>query len=210
MPKAGLTHDTVVREAAHVADEVGWENLTLAVVAQRLGVSMPGLYKHIGSIDGLRHDVAVLALSSLATHLAQSTQDLTGTEALRALAHGYRSFVQRHPGLYAAAMKAPSWIDADHSAAARSVLQAIHATLDGYGLTGREAADAVRAVRACLHGFATLEASGSFGAPLDIDRSYRHLVDALDASLKQWPGAGEAGPAPRRHVLLGTSHNEEA
>lgn len=209
MPKAGLTHDSVVREAAHVADEVGWENLTLAVVAQRLGVSMPGLYKHIGSIDGLRHDVAVLALSSLAAHLSEATKDLTGTEALRALANAYRSFVQRHPGLYAAAMKAPSWIDAEHSAAARSVLQAVYSTLEGYALGGREAADAVRAIRATLHGFATLEASGGFGAPLDIDRSYRHLVEALDGSLKQWPASGEGGLAPRRRLLLGASRDED-
>ncbi|HET9059976.1 MAG TPA: WHG domain-containing protein [Acidimicrobiales bacterium] len=214
MPKAGLTHDTVVREAAHVADEVGWENLTLAVVAQRLGVSMPGLYKHIGSIDGLRHDVAVLALSSLAAHISEATRDLTGTEALHALASAYRSFVQRHPGLYAAAMKAPSWIDAEHSAAARSVLQALYGTLEGYSLGGREAADAVRAVRATLHGFSTLEASGGFGAPLDIDRSYGHLIEALDGSLKRWPSSGEPspgnrGPAPRRGLLLGTSRKQD-
>ena len=196
MPRAGLTHQSVVREGAQVADDLGWDHLTLAVVAQRLGVSMPGLYKHIGSVDGLRHDVAVYALTTMAERLESATAGLSGPEALRALAQAYRSFVQRHPGLYTAAMRAPSWIDAEHSSAARSVLRAAYSSLEGYGLIGRDAADAVRAVRAALHGFTTLESSGGFGTPLDLDRSYQHMVDALDGALAHWPRHGP--PAARQ------------
>ncbi len=187
MPSSPLTHQAVVREGAQVADDVGWEHLTLAVVAKRLGVSMPGLYKHIGSIEGLRHDVAVYALGSFAERLAAATEGRSGPDALRSLAGAYRSFVQRHPGLYAAAMKSPSWADPERSAAARSVLRTAYTALEGYGLTGRDASDAVRAVRAALHGFTTMEASGAFGAPLDLDRSFQRLVEALERSLATWP-----------------------
>jgi len=192
MPKAGLSHDLVVQEAAQVSDDVGWENLTLAVVAQRLGVSMPALYKHIGSLEGLRHDVGVLALTELADTMAQAVSSTSGPEALFALAHAYRAYGQRHPGRYLATLRAPSWIDAEHSSAARAVLRVAYATLEGYGLSGREAADAVRAVRATLHGFISLEGSGGFGAPLDLDRSFRRLIEGLDHSLAQWSAAATA------------------
>ena len=42
MPRAGLTTQRVITEAATVADEVGLDRLTLAAVAQRCGVSLPG------------------------------------------------------------------------------------------------------------------------------------------------------------------------
>jgi AcrR family transcriptional regulator len=189
LPKAGLSHDLVVREAAQVADDVGWENLTLAVVAQRLGVSMPALYKHIGSLEGLRHDVAVLALMEMADSMTAAVKGTSGQEALFALAQAYRTYGQRHPGRYMATVRAPSWIDAEHSSAARSVLRVAYTTLEGYGLAGRDAADAVRAVRATLHGFVSLEAGGGFGTPADLDRSYRRLVEGLDATLAHWAPA---------------------
>lgn len=192
MPRAGLSHDLVVREAAQVADDVGWENLTLAVVAQRLGVSMPALYKHIGSLEGLRHDVAVLALTELAEHLAEAVKGSSGQDALFALAHAYRAYGQRHPGRYAASVRAPSWIDAEHSAAARGVLRVAYTTLEGYGLSGRDAADAVRAMRATFHGWISLEASGGFGTPLDLDRSYRRLIEGFDQTLAHWSSLAPA------------------
>jgi len=195
MPRAGLTHDLVVGQAAQVADDLGWENLTLAAVAQRLGVSLPALYKHIGSLDGLRHDVAVLALTELAEVLTRAADGLSGQSALASLADAFRSFCQRHPGRYVATLNAPSWVDAEHSAAARSVLRAIYSTLEGYGLTGRDAADGVRSVRSVLHGFVSLETSGGFGTTPDLDRSFQRLVEGLDNLLSQWarqprPGIG--------------------
>ena len=197
MPKAGLSHDLVVREAAQVSDDVGWENLTLNVVAKRLGVSMPALYKHIGSLEGLRHDVAVLALNELASAMNGAVVGIAGQEALFAMARAYRAYGQRHPGRYSASVRAPSWIDAEHSAAARNVLRVAYTTLEAYGLAGRDAADAVRAVRATLHGFVSLETGGGFGIPADLDRSFRRLVDGLDATLTHWVPAGHAAePVP--------------
>lgn len=42
MPKVGLTREKAVEQAAAVADEAGVDHLTLAAVAQRRGVSLPG------------------------------------------------------------------------------------------------------------------------------------------------------------------------
>ncbi|MFI5081619.1 MAG: hypothetical protein ACHQCE_11145, partial [Streptosporangiales bacterium] len=42
MPRAGLTPERIIWQAATVADEVGLDRLTLAAVAQRCGDSLPG------------------------------------------------------------------------------------------------------------------------------------------------------------------------
>jgi len=59
----------------------------------------------------------------------------------------------------------------------------VRATLRGYGLEDDDAVHAARIVRAALHGFATLEAGGGFGIPLDIDESFARLVAVLDDGL---------------------------
>ena len=63
MPRAGLTGDDVVAAAAALADEVGFAGLTMGLLADRLGVRTPSLYKHVSSLADLQHRVATLALS---------------------------------------------------------------------------------------------------------------------------------------------------
>ena len=65
MPRAGLTPERIISEAATVADEVGLDRLTLAAVAQRCGVSLPGLYKHVSGLEEVRHGIALLAVREL-------------------------------------------------------------------------------------------------------------------------------------------------
>ncbi|HEY5183521.1 MAG TPA: TetR-like C-terminal domain-containing protein [Actinomycetes bacterium] len=190
MPRAGLSHDIVVHEAADVADVTGWEHLSLAAVAARFGVKLPSLYKHISWLDGLRRDVAVLATRELGATLSAAAVGRAGGDALRAVAEAYRGFGRAHPGRYAATVRSPAAGDGEHLAAAGSVLRVVLAVLAGYGLNGDDAVDATRAVRAGLHGFVTLEAGGGFGMPQDVDRSFRRMVDALDDTMTAWVSVG--------------------
>ena len=48
--------------------------------------------------------------------------------------------------------------------------------LEAFNLHGEDALHAARGLRSLAHGFATLEAAGGFGLPLDCDESFRHLV----------------------------------
>ena len=69
MPRAGLSRERVVEEAASVADQVGFDRLTMAAVAERFGVALPSLHKHVGGIDALRRDLAVHGMAVLADTL---------------------------------------------------------------------------------------------------------------------------------------------
>jgi AcrR family transcriptional regulator len=186
VPRAGLSRPVVVAAAADLADEVGWEQLTLAGLAGRLGVRLPSLYKHIDSLDGLRRDVAVLATTELGASVGAAAVGRAGGDALRALAEAYRGFGRRHPGRYAATVRAPAADDHEHAAAADGVLRVVLAVLAGYGLAGADAIDATRALRSALHGFVVLEAGGGFGLPADVDRSFERMVDGLDEALPRW------------------------
>jgi AcrR family transcriptional regulator len=186
VPRVGLTRDRVIAEAAAVADQVGWDRLSLAAVAERAGVRLPSLYKHVASLDDLRAGVAALGTRGLGEALSSAAVGRAGEDALRAVAAAYRDYGREHPGQYAATVRAPSPDDAAHQAAAEAVLRVVLAVLAGYGLEGDDAIDAARAVRAALHGFLALEAGGGFGIPQDVDRSFARLIDGLHVALTRW------------------------
>jgi AcrR family transcriptional regulator len=196
MPRAGLTRARVASVAADVADEVGLERLTLAAVAQRLGVSGPALYKHVAGLDALQRDVAVLAIGELTEALSAATVGRSGPDALRGLADAYRAYARAHPGRLAASVRAPAPGDEEHVAAAEKALAVLVAVLTGYGIREEDLVDALRIVRASLHGFAVLDVSGGFGLPRDVAATYARYIETLDAGLRSWalttgrPGAG--------------------
>ena len=59
MPRVGLTGEDVVASAAGLADEIGYASVTMGVLADRLGVRPPSLYKHVGGLADLQHRIAV-------------------------------------------------------------------------------------------------------------------------------------------------------
>ncbi|SCL13955.1 transcriptional regulator, TetR family [Micromonospora rhizosphaerae] len=186
MPRAGLTPQAVVREAARLADEVGYERLTLAALAGRLGVALPSLYKHVKGADALAQRLSALATAELATELTTAAAGRAGFDALRAVAAAYRGYARRHPGRYPATQRVPDPADPEHVAAGERAVGAIYAILLGYGLSGDAAVDATRMFRSAVHGFVSLEAAGGFGLPRDIDRSFDQMVAALDTAYRDW------------------------
>jgi len=184
VPRAGLSTAVVVAGAAGVADEVGLEKLTLAMVAKRFGVALPSLYKHVSGLDALLQKVSALVTAELAEELTTAAAGRAGADALRAMASAQRAYAKRHPGRYPAAQRVPDPADPAHVTAGEKAVGVSFAVLRGYGLDGDDLIDATRAIRSAVHGFVTLETAGGFGLPRDVDRSFDRLIEMLDLGLR--------------------------
>jgi AcrR family transcriptional regulator len=182
----GVTRARIVAEAAAITDEVGISGLTLAAVAQRLGVTLPSLYKHIDGIAGLRRELAILGVRELTVALSSAAVGRARRDALHAIADAYRQYATAHPGLSAAAVHAPDPDDDEHIAAAVAAAQVLEAALIGYGITGDDAVDAIRSLRAAMHGFVSLEAAGGFTLARSLNVTYARLIDSLDIAFATW------------------------
>jgi AcrR family transcriptional regulator len=181
MPRAGLGPDAVVAAAAELADADGLEAVTLARVAERLGVRSPSLYAHVGGLPDLRRRLAARGARELGAELQAAAAGRAGRDALAAVADVYRRYARDHPGTYAAMQRAPDVRDVEAAAHAVGVVVAV---LRGYGLEGDEAIHATRIVRAALHGFAALESAEGFGIDLPPDETFARLIDTLDRGLR--------------------------
>ncbi|MGA7869586.1 MAG: WHG domain-containing protein [Candidatus Binatus sp.] len=185
--RVGINKEAVVRAAAKIADDLGWDALTLARLAKKLRVRPPSLYNHVGGLEGVRHELKLIVMRDLNTALGRATIGKSRDDAVRALAAAYRAFVKRHRGTYAATMVTAPKNDPALEAAAGQIVETCLSALSGYGLDRREGLHAIRAVRSAVHGFAALEIAGGFGIPLDVDKSFDWLVSALLAGLSAMP-----------------------
>ncbi|MEU1528347.1 TetR/AcrR family transcriptional regulator [Streptomyces fagopyri] len=193
MPRAGLTPATVIEAGAALADEVGFTNLTMGLVAERLGVRTPSLYKHVDSLDALRRGIAIQAKRELAHGVARAAVGQFGPDAVRAFADAYRRWALDHPGRHAATIRAPAADDEEDKHVSNEAVQVLYDVLAGFKLSDTRIVDAARSLRAAIHGFAALEAADGFGLNRDVTGSYHFLIDSLVAGL-QADQLGRAAP----------------
>lgn len=185
MPRAGLDHDTVVAAAATIADAEGVEAVTVSRVAADLGVKAPSLYNHVAGRDGLVRGIALLGLLELADAIRDAAIGRSGDDALLSAAHAYRAYVKQHPGRYAAgAIAAPAPDDEEHQQAATAILGLLRSILRAWQLSDDDTIHALRALRASIHGFTTLETSSGFGLSQDVDESFTRLITTLATGLR--------------------------
>nr|WP_269329409.1 TetR/AcrR family transcriptional regulator [Kineosporia babensis] len=187
-----MTPERVVAGAEELADEVGLPAMTLAALAARLGVKLPSLYKHVSGMEALQREISLRAMTELGQVMSRAAAGKAGDAAVIALMAAARQWIKQHPGRYATTVRAASATDEQAVAVSEEALSVLMDVLAGYGLSGKDAVDGARAVRSVLHGFSTLEIAGGFGMPVDVDRSYDLLVQALCRSLGSW---GSATPA---------------
>jgi AcrR family transcriptional regulator len=178
--KLGLTLEQVVEAAAEIADRDGLGALSLASVAEALGVRSPSLYNHVEGLAGLRRQLTLNASSLLSAELADSVEGLEATEALRAVAGQLRSFAHRHPGLYDSLLPAPTpGEDPELAAALGQSVSVVGSVLADMDVDPTAVIPLIRALRASVHGFVDLELRGGFGLPEDIDDSFTTTIDLV-------------------------------
>ncbi|MFF5023577.1 TetR/AcrR family transcriptional regulator [Streptomyces collinus] len=187
MVRAGLTVERLVVGAAELADEVGFEKVSVSALARRFGVKDASLYSHVRGLEELRTRLALHAGGELIDEIAEAVAGRAGKDALVAFAGAYRAYALRHPGRYAATqIRIDQALIAD-SPALRRTAEITYGMLRAYGLREPDLTDAVRLLRSTFHGYCVLESTGGFGADRSVRASWDKAVDALHLALTHWP-----------------------
>ncbi|MER6180248.1 TetR-like C-terminal domain-containing protein [Streptomyces sp. NPDC001652] len=187
MARAGITPDRLTAAAADLADEVGFENVTLSALARHFGVKDASLYSHVRNLQELRTRVALLAGGEMIDRIAVAVAGRAGKDALAAFAGAYREYALERPGRYAATQIRIDQALVTDSPGLRRTAEITYGMLRAYGLEEPDLTDAVRLLRSTFHGYCALEASGGFGAPRDVQKSWKRAIDALHVLLQNWP-----------------------
>ncbi|TWF73351.1 TetR/AcrR family transcriptional regulator [Kitasatospora viridis] len=185
MARAGLTVERLVQAGAELADEVGFDQVTVSGLARRFDVKAASLYSHLKSSQDLKTRIALLALEELADQVSAALAGRAGKDALAAFAEACRDYAKEHPGRYAATRLR---LDGETAAASAGVrlAQMTRAILRGYALAEPDQTHAVRLLGSVVHGYVDLELAGGFDhSTPDSRQSWAWIVDSLDTMLRE-------------------------
>lgn len=185
--KGGLDREAVVQAAASLVNKEGADALTINRLARELGIQPPSIYNHINGLAALWQELALLNTIALGERITTAAIGKSGPAAVRAIAQSYRAYIKAFPSLYQASLRASGNMETPDprlQAAEERVVWVTVAVVESFGLKGDKAIHAVRALRSVVHGFATLEISGGFGLPQDLDESFNRLIEMLIKGLE--------------------------
>lgn len=182
--KRGLNQDAIVREAASICDEYGVEKLSIAALADRLGVRPPSLYNHIKNLDHIYSLMALMGIRLWTESIQEAVESSTDGKQLRAVAHASRAFAQDQPTLFfCATRKFAASGDAFVEAAMPmlSITGEIYSSMVG---DPRKRNLAEYLFRCLIAGFISLESNNGLQPAEDLDSLYDELIDLAESALR--------------------------
>jgi len=184
--RARTSRASIIAAARDLMEDGGIEAVSMAGVAERVGVKAPSLYKHFGDRSALLAAVMTDVALELGRAMAGAV-DASGADPsarLQALASGYRSFALATPRatalLFSGVVPGAAPTPGAQAEAARPVLEVAEA------IAGQaRALAAARVLTAFAHGFTSMESAGAFRFGGDVEEAYRLGISALLAGLQR-------------------------
>lgn len=178
----GITRTQVIESAATLVNSHGFAALSLAQIASQTGVKVPSLYNYVTGIDDVRQALATRGAQEILAVVVHAAVGRAGGDAIMAVALAYRTYIVHNPGVYAATIQTNN-LDPAFQHANADLLRVFTQILAPYHLSAQDLIHALRGLRSLVHGFATLEISGGFGMPVDLDASFVQMVQTFIGGL---------------------------
>lgn len=179
-----LNRDKIIVATAELIEEIGFKNIALNKLADKLGIKTSSLYNHLDGLNDLYAGLEDLGVEKLEESLRNSAVCLSKEDAVEAVAYAYRKFVKENPELYNALMKAPKLDEIGIEHDKKSVFEIMHKILKPYNYNKEEEMHIIRGFRSIVHGFVSLESDGLFRGATDLDESFRLLIVSFVSSIK--------------------------
>lgn len=177
MPRMQLTKTMIIDTALSLAEQQGYEAVTMANIARSLSIKPPSLYNHFKNLEEIKHAMAEAAQIQLYEALRDTEQ---GAQPLLSLAKAYVHFGSSHPGLYASSLPGGSW------EVSEALVQLIADGLTSFPLDETDKIHAIRGFRSMLHGFIDLNKHAGFKLDVDLEKSLEEMVAIFERGLQSF------------------------
>ena len=180
MPAVPKTTDRLILSATlKIVERGGHEAVTMAKIAGNVGIQAPSLYKRFPSRKAVLLLVQLQVFRDLRDVIERSGRGLSPMEALREMAAAYRAYARKHPNAYRLMFLSELEATAESNEARLAAVRPVFDCLGLLGIPSQDWLPTARVFTAFLHGFVTMELSGSFKMGGDIGADFAFGVTQL-------------------------------
>lgn len=184
MSRAGIDTKLIIEKTAGLANEIGFENITLKLIADEFGIQTPSLYNHIKSLDDLKKRLMLHGWKELEQKLLLAVVGVSGYDALRAMCYAFYEYATSNPGVFNAMLWYNKFQDEETQDATKQLFVVLFKIMGTLNIPDETINHLIRTFRGFLEGYALLVNNGAFGNPVSIRESFELSVEVLIAGIQ--------------------------
>ncbi|MCI5648615.1 MAG: WHG domain-containing protein [Fusicatenibacter sp.] len=188
----GLDKKAIIEAAADMADEKGIAYVNLKMLATKLGIKSPSLYKHFsGGLDELNKELMLFGWRSLESEITRAAIGKAKDDAIIAICYAYRNFGAEHKGLFEAMQWYNMYQSEEHLQATEGTVSILFQVLEAYGIHEEQKVHIVRMLRGFLQGFVSIESHGGYGHPTPLNDTFDFALKTILNGIRDLQGGTE-------------------
>ena len=184
MAWAGLDKEIVIWKAAELANEIGFEKITLKLLAEKLNVQLPSLYNYIKGIDDLQREILLFGWKQVEAEMLGAAVCVSGYEALEAICRAFYHYATENPGVFNTMLWYNKFQNDETHEATEKMFLMIYKTFTTLNISKENCDHLIRTFRSFLEGFALLVNNKAFGNPVSIEKSFDISLQVLITGIK--------------------------
>lgn len=198
--RKGLTKEKIIDSAIQLLEGSGLKDFSVYRLAEKLGVSVSSLYKHVTNVDEINFEIALKTVEELILLQESAMEGKTRQEAVWAMASAFREFAFSHPETFKMITILPGSYPASSRNFRRHLMEPIKKAVGLYDISEDQRMHWLRILRSTMHGFVTYEMSAADHEPelVNTQESYRIAITNIIFALESL----EKAHLSRAKVLL--------
>ncbi len=184
MSRADIDKSVIINKAVELANEIGFEKVTLKLLASNLNIKPPSLYNHINGLEDLQKEVMLYGWKQLEERVIEAAIGVTGYDALEAMGHTFYKYATENSGVFDAMLWYNKFQSDEMQDATKRIFSVIYKIFSTLNISQENCDHLIRTYRAFLEGYILLVNNNAFGHPLSIEDSFEISLKVLKAGTK--------------------------
>lgn len=184
MSRADIDKSVIINKAVELVNEIGFEKVTLKLLASNLNIKPPSLYNHINGLEDLQKEVMLYGWKQLEERVIEAAVCVTGYDALEAMGRTFYKYATENPGIFNAMLWYNKFQSEEMQDATKRIFSVIYKIFSTLNISQENCDHLIRTYRAFLEGYILLVNNNAFGHPLSIEDSFEISLKVLKAGTK--------------------------
>ena len=188
MSKNSISDELIIETSANIANEIGLDNLSLKIIAEKLNIKSPSLYNHISSLDEVKQRLMIYGWKQMEEKILESAVGVTGYNALKNMCKAFYDYTTNNKGVFTAMLWYNKYASDRLETATNRLFKVIFKVMQPLNITDENINHIIRTLRSFLEGFSLLVNNNAFGNPVSIEESFDLSLEIIMNGIKSLEG----------------------
>ena len=188
MTRNNINDELIIEVSAKLSNEVGLDNLSLKMIAEKLNIKSPSLYNHIKRLEEIKKKIMIYGWKQMEQEMITSAVGVSGYDALRNMCNAFYEYATNNKGIFSSMLWYNKYENNESNEATTRLFNIVFKIMKPLNISDENINHIIRTLRSFLEGFSLLVNNNSFGHEVSIKESFDLSLEIIINGIKSLEG----------------------